>query len=647
MLTAVDRMSSVVGDAVKKSGRQLTELEKKQKAMQKAALMGTAMVGAGREGLGYLKDRIQDAADFETKMADIRKVVNELQNDPKALAAMGKDIQNLSYQTGIATGEIQDMVAAGGRMGIAKKDLIQYAAETAKMAVAFDMAGIDIGESIGKVSKLFDIPINQISRLADTINYLDDKTIAKGPEIIDVMLRTGATAKQIGLADEKLAALASTFLTLGSAPEVAGTAINALMRELAIAPIQAPRFHAGLKAINMSAKDMAKGMAIDPQKTILSVLDKLNKFPKEEQIQVATLLFGKQYGDDIAKLAVGVKEYRTQLNYLGDAKKKGSMAREFGIRNQTGNAQMQQWDNVKAALSVNVGMPMLEALKELGKVLKPLLIALAEFARRHPNIVKMVGIFTALISVGLILVGTFFLIKAAIIGLALVAGTALWPVTLIVLAIAAVAAVVIVYWKPISGFFIRMWQSISGAFTKAWNFIKNMFSAAGTWLKGNWKTLLIGAVMFPFIGLYGLLMLAGTKIPKMIAQGIKSGAVAVWNSIKDMASGIMDFLPQSPAKKGPLTNIRKVHIVEEIAKTLNPKKANAAMSGMVAGFSSGGGGGSSSSGGYGGGGMTIQLTFAPVIHGDGGTTMDMLRKLQPEIVKLVQQGIEKAKRTSF
>lgn len=649
LLTAVDRMSSVVDSATKRSGRSLTELEKKQQSIAKLSAAGFGLIGAGNTALNYLREPIRQAADFESKMADIRKVVGELQDDPKALNEMGVEIQRLSYKTSVAVDEIQDLVAAGGRMGVAKKDLIACASETAKMSIAFEMAGQDVGETMGKISTMFKIPIKDIGKLGDAINFLDDNSIAKGKDIMGVMLRTSGTAQQIGLHQEKLAALSSTLLTLGSSEEVAGTAANALMRELAIAPIQAPRFQAGLKAIGLSAKEISKGMAIDPQNTILSVLDKLNKFPKEEQVQVATLLFGKQYGDDISKLAVGVEEYRRQLKLLDNTKKQGSMTREFNIRQGTGNAQMTQWNNVRAALMVNVGSPMLEALKELGAILKPILISMAEFARRHPNMVKMLGIFIAISAAGLIMVGTFLIIKAAVIGLGLIMGTALGPVTLIILGVALLAAVIITYWKPISGFFIRLWAGVTGAFSAAWNWIKNMFSAGWTWLKANWSTALIAVVTGPFGMLYGLLKLSGSKIPKMIVEGIKSGAGAIWDAIKGIASGIMDFLPQSPAKKGPLQNLQKVHIVEELAKTMSPGKANKAMGNMVSGMV-GPVSGAPKSGSGGGGSATITITFAPVIHaagGDANSVLAMLKKYEGELLKMVKQAIEKEKRVSF
>lgn len=648
LLTAVDRMSSVVDSATKRSGRALTELEKKQKSMQKSAMIGAGLIAAGSQGLNMLKEPIQQAADFETKMADIRKVVNEFQNDSKGLARMGVEIQRLSYDTGVATSEIQDMVAAGGRMGIAKDDLIAYSRETIKMSMAFEMAGQEIGESMGKIATIFRIPMKDIGKLGDAINYLDDNALAKGGDIMDVMMRTAGTATQIGLAEQKLAALSSTFLSLGSSREVAGTAINAFMREMAIAPVQGNRFHAGLKAINMTDKEMAAGMAKDPQAMMLGVLDKLNKFKKEEQVQVATLLFGKQYGDDISKLAVNVKEYRRQLSLLNNAKKEGSMQREFNIRNVTGNSQMQQWNNVKEALSVNVGSPMMEVLKQLGAVLKPLLIGMAEFARRHPNIVKMVGIFIALSSVLMILVGVFFLVKAAIIGIGLVMAFVGAPLLLIPLAIAAAAAVIFVYWTPIKAFFINLWAGIVGAFSKAWEFIKNIFSKMGSYLKDNWKSLLIGALMGPFVLLHTLLFTAGGKIPEMIGKGIKAGVGKVWDAVKGMASDIMSFLPQSPAKKGPLTNLSKVHIVEEIAKTLTPGKANKAMGNLVTGMTGPVNGGGRSSGS--GAGSPINITFAPVINAAGGDSksiLAMLKMYEAELLKMVKSAIEKEKRVSF
>jgi TP901 family phage tail tape measure protein len=65
---------------------------------------------------------------------------------------------------------------------------------------------------------------------------------------------------------------------------------------------------------------------------------------------------------------------------------------------------------------------------------------------------------------------------------------------------------------------------------------------------------------------------AGAKIGSMVASGIKSAISKCTSAASDMVSAIRDFLPFSPAKVGPLSDLDKLNFGSSIAKSL--QKAN-------------------------------------------------------------------------
>ena len=86
------------------------------------------------------------------------------------------------------------------------------------------------------------------------INTLGNTSAAKESEIVDVMQRIGGQAKQFGLATEQAAALSAAFISLGKSPEVAGTAINALLTKLQTANVQSDDFKEALWGIWLGDK---------------------------------------------------------------------------------------------------------------------------------------------------------------------------------------------------------------------------------------------------------------------------------------------------------------------------------------------------------------------------------------------------------
>lgn len=335
------------------------------------------------------------AMQFEDAMLGVAKQAEGARDKQGQLTSvyfdMRKEIQLLGREIPISTNKIAGMVEAGLRMNVPKDQVIGFTREVAKMSTAFDgMEPSEIADKMGKISNVMQIPITKISDLADTINYLDDNSVTKGADLIGTLTRIGGTAKQVNLAEHQAAALASTFLSLGKSEEVAATASNALMRELALAKVQPDRFQKALKSLGMTSKEVNEGMVKDAQGTILKVLDKINGLDKKLQVEITTGLFGKEYGDDVAALAGGINEYRRQLSLLNEEERKGSMDREFSARLQVSSAQMEMMKNSATETAVALGTVLLPPLNETFQMIAKGAQVASEFAAAHPQLTEAV-----------------------------------------------------------------------------------------------------------------------------------------------------------------------------------------------------------------------------------------------------------------
>lgn len=341
----------------------------------------------------------QAAMQFEDAMLGVARQVQGARDESGKLTQvyydMGKQIQQLGREIPLATNEIADMVTAGARMGVAREELIGFTRTAAMMATAFDAPAGELAEKMGKVATNFKIPITGVQGLADAINYLDDNAISKGGDIIEVLNRISGTAQQVGMSSKDAAALASTFLTTGSSAEVAATAANAMMRELAIATKQPARFQDGLEALGLTASKIQSGMAKDATGTIQKVLTAINKLPKEQQTAVTVQLFGKEYGDDAARLSQNIGEFRRQLALANGEAAKGSMGREFAARLQTSSAQMQMMKNSATEAAVALGQVLLPGLNQVFKGVSEAAQGAAAFAEKYPNLTKVIVMGTA------------------------------------------------------------------------------------------------------------------------------------------------------------------------------------------------------------------------------------------------------------
>lgn len=360
-----------------------------------------------RDSLGQIKGKAVEAAtagagiylaakagiDFESAMADVRKVVD---GTPDEIAAIGVEMQNLSRKIPLTAIELAKIAAAGGQLGIAAKDISPFVEITAKMATAFDMTADEAGIAIGKLKNVFGLSIPEIGAFGDAINQLGNTSAAREKDIVDVMLRVGGTSQQFGLAKEKTAALAAAFLSLGKTPETASTAINTLLNRMQTATMQSGEFQDALGKIGISAEDMAISVEENPQQALTNLLETLAKLDGKNRAEVLTGLFGREFQDDIGVLVGGLQTYRDTLKQVGDENDyAGAMLKEFKSRAATTGNQLVLLKNVFIEIATNVGTGFLPIVKQLAQWATTLLKPIADLTGAFPKMsAAIVGLGT-------------------------------------------------------------------------------------------------------------------------------------------------------------------------------------------------------------------------------------------------------------
>ncbi len=291
---------------------------------------------------------VKSYTSMEDAMKGVAKQVNGLRDDNGNRTARFYEMQDAikaaSEQLPMENGAVDfaALVEGGARMNVAnpddswedqKRDLLAFASTAAKAATAFELPADELSESLGKIAQLYKIPTRNIEQLGDALNYLDDNAMSKGADIIDVMQRLGGVADRLDY--RKAAALGSTFLTLGAAPEVAASAANAMVRELSIATMQSKSFFEGMNLLKLNPEVIEKQMTKDAMGTIQRVLEKVNALPQDKRLSAMTMLFGKEFGDDAAKLANNLPELQRQLKLTAGNDALGSMQKEPSKKEST------------------------------------------------------------------------------------------------------------------------------------------------------------------------------------------------------------------------------------------------------------------------------------------------------------------------
>lgn len=544
---------------------------------------GASTAAAGGIVLAPIAKAVKDYVTFEDAMLGIARQVDGAREPNGKLTDiyydMARQIRQLGKELPIPTAQIAEMVTAGARMEVPRKELIEYTRTVAMMATAFDAVPDEIAESMGKVAKNFRIPTNAIMGLADTINYLDDNAISKGNDIINVLNRISGVVSGVAMPAKDAAALASTLLTLGERTETAGTAINAIVQKFAAAEKGTKKFHAAVSEIGLTTTEIQKGMATNATGTLFKVIDAVRKLPADKRIGVMVELVGLEHSDTLAKLVDKPDEFKRQLELANGSKAEGSMSREFAARQDTISARWQRLQNQIFNTSSAGGEVMRSTLVSLMDTVGRLVDRFNAFAEAHPQLVGWLIKGAAAVGVLLTVMGGLTLALAAVFGPMVIAryGMAMLgiqlgggvgivarlagafnflmtvfsfvgrvfllnPIGLAVTAIGVAALLLIRYWDPIRNFFTGLWAQVTAAFQGGLGGILSLIA--------NWS--LMGAlynIVAPVLRWFGFDLPEkfsefGANLLQGLVNGITSRVGAVREAIVSMGDSVVGWFKE-------------------------------------------------------------------------------------------------------
>lgn len=565
--------------------------EKLRNAGQHMQQMGAMAAATSAGAVAGLKGIAGAAIEFESTMADVKKVVDF--ESPAAFQQMSDDILEMSTRIPMAATGIGDITAAAGQAGIAQGELKRFAEDAAKVGVAFDISGKEAGSAMTGLRTIFRLNQDEARLLADSMNHLSNNMDAKARDILNIQNRVGSTANLYKVSGAQLGALGAAFLALKTPPEIASTGINALLVKLGDATGQNEKFKGALAEIGMTAEGLKKSFSQDAQGAIVSFLEKVKTAP--DTVGLLNKLFGMEYGDDIAKLVSGLDEYKKAIKLVSDQTAyAGSVEKEYKTRSETtANALILMQNNLNR-LAVTFGSIFLPMINEALVPLQGFATGVAAWVKANPDLARTLGIVAIAVTGFMAAIGAIGLIGGTIIsGLGMIGGAIAAlasPITLIIAAIASMGYLIYRNWDqvkaafapvmaamgPLVGAFARLRAALFGAAdggaalerlgqvaNRVFGFMINYLSTMWTFI-AKWVTAWVNAIagvievlsggsgkisdvlraIFrafdqAFDGSLSKFLAAGRDLVRGLAQGLKEGGHVVLGEIADFAASII------------------------------------------------------------------------------------------------------------
>ncbi|MEN7535879.1 phage tail tape measure protein [Aurantiacibacter flavus] len=474
---------------------------------------GNIMTGVAMAAPAVLAAK--QAMTFESAMADVRKVVNF--ETPQQFKQMSEDILDLSTKIPMSSEGLAQIVAAAGRAGVARKELLTFADDAAQMGIAFDSTAEDAGAMMAKWRTAFGMGQDDVRSLADQINALTNTYGGNVGAIAGITTRIGALGDVAGLAAPQIAAIGQVMNAVGVEEEVSATGIKNMMLAMTKGTAATKAQQKAFAALGLDAEGVAEAMQNDAGGAITDLLGRLQKLPEAQRAATLTQLFGSESVAAIAPLLTNLEQLEKNFALVGDeAQYAGSMQKEYLTRIATTEGATGLAVNALKAVNVTLGTMLLPTISAASEKIVWLANSVREWAGEHPGLAKgllmswtaaaglvtglgalkvMLGlalgpfstIFRLVGTNGPMLVRTFGMMRTAalFLGKGFLRAGAMMLANPIVLIIAAIVAAV-----AFAGYMIyKHWDTISAAFQTGVSWVKEKISGLPDWLKN------IGAMM--------------------------------------------------------------------------------------------------------------------------------------------------------
>ena len=367
------RVDNSLAQAVKSANGQIGQLAKTISNVGKIGL--GAMTGLAVGTTKFFADATKDAMKYESTMAEVAKVVDELKDDNGNFTVhydeMKSGLKDMITEIPMTFEDAGDIAAAFGQSGVTSTpEILNYTADAAKMAIAFDSDAKQSGEWMATWKQAFGLAENEIVNLADQLNYLSNNTNATAADLAGIVTRVGSLGGMAGVDTSSVAAMADVLVATGVDDDSAATSLRNMFLKWT-AGNAATKSEAGvMEKLGLDPAEFAKRMQTDSIGAIKDFFSRIQTMPQDQQISLMGQYFGKRAVESATKIAQNIPMLEQNLSWISDTDTsgkhawEGSMENEYLTRSDTAENSIQLAQNAWRNLRESFGEAFLPVVKQ-------------------------------------------------------------------------------------------------------------------------------------------------------------------------------------------------------------------------------------------------------------------------------------------
>lgn len=477
VLTAIDRMSGVIGGATDKAGQGFSRLQQRiHQCSQAMTEMGTKATALGQGLVSALKTPITAFADLDEASTQLRvAMMDNFGQIPPQFAEINRQAIELGNVLPGTTADFVNSARALIENGTALETIVGGGLKAASyLGVILKLPQAGAAEMVAKFREAFGLAEHELVKMAD-MTQRAKFAFGLGPEEIKYAAQyAGATLnnlKLVGIENTKMfLAMQGIARQKGMEGSVFGTNFASMLNNIGMMESKLHRNSKIMKEVNadlrhagISLQFFDKAGKFVGLENMVAQLEKLKVLSAQDKLNVMNRLFGMEGGRVASMLSdAGVGGLHGALD---------TMARQADLMQrieETNKSAKNIWEALTGTITnfwAAFGGPMVTALYPYMKAVNDFVGGpMLAWVDRNKDLVKWLGL-GAMAVAGLLLVlgGLGIVVGAVASGLAVLGGVLaaiVSPVGIAVAGIASGAALIIMHWSKISAFFKGVGQGL-------------------------------------------------------------------------------------------------------------------------------------------------------------------------------------------
>lgn len=322
---------------------------------------------------------VMKAASFDQSMRGLDKVLDVTHSRLQQLRKFALDTSAI---VPIAAGSLVELMSEAAQGGVPEAELEAFSLYVARAAVAFDMAGAEIGERFAKLRNVYRLNQQGIEDLGDATNHLSNKMAAKASEITDFANRAAGAAKTLNLTAVQMSAVGAAMIAAGIAPETAARGLSALSNRVIAGGKDVDK---AFKMIGMTRKQFQKDLAADGPAALQKLFETMSTSPKGMEALVK--LVGQDFADDFAKFLGNPELLRQALELVAEqANYVGSATEEAGKQAEGAEKRWELLRNKLDRVTIQIGERLLPVVFQIMEAIGGVLDQVSAWTEANPEL---------------------------------------------------------------------------------------------------------------------------------------------------------------------------------------------------------------------------------------------------------------------